>query len=585
MNPVSGNDILSYQGNAALGLNSDGLAQYGETDAKLLNESMFNLAYTNMNRNKVIYEQKIKDRDDAFGLIASGKLQLDQVREKDRPELMKRLDEVKSIFLSKNGDIKSDPATYLKFTDAMAKFNEADVYAKHRYLEIGKQEAEMAQTKRPDLKEAMARHIKQMEDQDLYKEVTPYQQTLDYMPESLFVLGQAKSGQKEEAATGKLDQLGNVIMDGSTGRSGGTSKAAKPEKNNTDRFYNITTTKSKDGFTNTTTGVLDFDKIRQDVAINYQKDNGIGSFYETNKAVNDYLGGDKTGDIITEANKAIDRYNQVRKSHGFTGPDVTPIVVQRDEQGNVVRDQQGNVISPDTIPTLKAKLNLMGVPFKLTNTTADKDALEVAKGKSLVFKNEAAGKKDLMDAGSNRIKANAYKAAQESVKRKNDVQSKVFAQTFTPAQYFDEIKGKTTLAKLPDGKSLLRINAGDMTEGLKKYLGIDHLTSNNNKDKFYNVAVSKISVGGQPLNADQISQTFDKYLKSVNDPDIKYKGSFFDYLDMANAEYDYEVVGRKKGTKDFSRSNRLNTFDNQTKEKNKKSLFLTDEQVPDDIKE
>lgn len=186
MNTVTGNDILAYQGNVGLGLNSEGIVEYGDTDAKLLNESLFNLAYMNMQKNKNIYDQKIKDRDDTFKMIASGQLQLDQVLPEDRPKLMDMLNNVKQIYFEKNGDVKSDPNAYLKFQDAMAKFNEANVYAKHRFIEVGKQEADAAKEVDPDIQKKKFAHIGDQRKQDLYKDVLPYQQSLDYKPEDIF---------------------------------------------------------------------------------------------------------------------------------------------------------------------------------------------------------------------------------------------------------------------------------------------------------------------------------------------------------------------------------------------------------------
>lgn len=191
MNPqigdsVTGNEILAYTGNVGLGLNSDGIAEYGDTDAKALVDGFATLAYQNMQKNKAIYDQKIKDKDESFKLIASGQLQLDQVLEEDRPKLMKLRDQIKDIYLSKNGDVKSDPNVYLKLQEELAKFNEANVYAKHRFVEVRKQEADASGEVDPDVQKKKFEHIKQQRDQDLYKDVLPYQQTLDWKPENIF---------------------------------------------------------------------------------------------------------------------------------------------------------------------------------------------------------------------------------------------------------------------------------------------------------------------------------------------------------------------------------------------------------------
>ncbi len=84
---VTGNEILNYQGNVGLGLNSDGIGSYGETDTKDLSNAVFNMAYLNLQKNKEIWNQKIKDRDEAMNLIASDWLKIDNVLPNPREEL------------------------------------------------------------------------------------------------------------------------------------------------------------------------------------------------------------------------------------------------------------------------------------------------------------------------------------------------------------------------------------------------------------------------------------------------------------------------------------------------------------------
>ena len=78
MNTVSGNDILSYQGNVGLGL-GENVQSYGDTDTKIITDSLQNLSYQQLLKNKTVYDQKIKDRDEAFALIAEGKLKFNTV--------------------------------------------------------------------------------------------------------------------------------------------------------------------------------------------------------------------------------------------------------------------------------------------------------------------------------------------------------------------------------------------------------------------------------------------------------------------------------------------------------------------------
>lgn len=180
MNTAIGNSVLNYTGNVGLGLNNEGIAEYGNTDAAELNKGLLMLSIANMNKNKAAFEERQREKKETEKLLASGVLQINQVLPEDRPKLQKMIDEVKNVYLKNNGDVKSDPAVFLDFQDKLAKFGEANLYAKSRFLEIGKQEANAATETDPDLKAAKLKHVKTQRESDLYKDVLPYQQTLDY---------------------------------------------------------------------------------------------------------------------------------------------------------------------------------------------------------------------------------------------------------------------------------------------------------------------------------------------------------------------------------------------------------------------
>ncbi len=178
---VSGSDILSYRGDVALGLNSEGIEHYGEFDTKQLNASMFNLAYLNMQKNKAVWEQKIKDRDDGMKLISDGKLQINDVLPKDREILMKKIQEVKDVYFKNGGDVKSDPRTWLDLNSKLADFNNGNTVAQSKLVTYKTGVAEAAKEKNPIIKKAMVDHwANQLNKKDLHEPFDPYQQTLDY---------------------------------------------------------------------------------------------------------------------------------------------------------------------------------------------------------------------------------------------------------------------------------------------------------------------------------------------------------------------------------------------------------------------
>lgn len=179
---VLGNDILGYRGDVALGLNGDGLSSYGDTDTKDLSNSVFNLAYLNMQKNKDVWQQKIKDRDDGMKLIAEGQLRLNNALPKDREKLMGMIDQVKKVYFDNGGDVKSNPKVWLDLNDKLSKFQTANNVAISRLVSYNEGLAEAANERNPVAKKQMLEHWQKQTDKDLYQMFDPYQKTLDWDP-------------------------------------------------------------------------------------------------------------------------------------------------------------------------------------------------------------------------------------------------------------------------------------------------------------------------------------------------------------------------------------------------------------------
>ncbi len=177
---VTGNEILNYQGNVGLGLNSDGIGSYGETDTKDLSNAVFNMAYLNLQKNKEIWNQKIKDRDEAMNLIASDRLKIDNVLPNHREELSKQIDEIKKIYYDNGGDIKSDPRLWLEINDKLSKFQSANVMAKTSLDTYTKGMTETAGETDPIKKKRMLDWWKTQSQKKATEIFDPYQKTFDW---------------------------------------------------------------------------------------------------------------------------------------------------------------------------------------------------------------------------------------------------------------------------------------------------------------------------------------------------------------------------------------------------------------------
>lgn len=179
---VPASEVTNYQGNVALGLNSGGIEHYGDSDTKDLNNSVFNLAYLNMQKNKTIYDQKLKERNETYQAYADGAAELKDALPKDREILQQKIAAVKDLILANGGDIKSDPKVWVAVNDKLADFKTANTSAKSRLDEYNKGVAAAATETNPLKKNAMIDHwSKQLSDKnDIYQLFDPYQHTLDY---------------------------------------------------------------------------------------------------------------------------------------------------------------------------------------------------------------------------------------------------------------------------------------------------------------------------------------------------------------------------------------------------------------------
>lgn len=533
MNPTTGNDILAYQGNVGLGLNADpgAIGVYGDTDLKDANSSLFNLSYLNMQKNKAVWDQKLKDRDAAMSLIADGKLAVKNALPKDRERLLKMIEDVKKTFFDNNGDVKSDPRVWLKINDQLAKFNEGSTTAASRYLSYTNGIAEAAKETNPIKKNKMMEHWQGQLGRDLYEPMDPYQQSLDWDNKKVF-----------RPMQDKVTQLG------------------------------------VDGYNRLTETRTDLPKSYRDFVNAYQQgdDQELGLNVDT--FLNSFYGQDGilTPDAVqAKAQQVNDRLKKIAISEGYN-PDEVDKLPDYLKPLNP-RLINGKIQSNDYKWNDWFKIMLYDQYKVKKDSVYDKDLAAGAKIKSEIDQNKAQGAAAL-------IRANAYKNAQGALAGKYRAATKQLDQQTTPAQNFDELKTKTKTIKGPNGY-VTQVNWDDLQTNTRTYLGVDPLTTGGGKNRFVNVVPTKIVVKNNGKDETINDGDVEKYYKQALDKG--YQGSMIDYLNSVGASYDIEVIGREKGKKEIQRSGRLSSYQNQTKDNkmNKSSLFLEEDNTPDEIDE
>lgn len=535
MAPTTGNDILGYTGNVGLGLNGDGQAMglYGETNLDAANSAVFNLAYLNMQKNKAVYDQKIKDRDEGMKLISQGAMQVKNALPKDREKLMKMIDNVKKTYFDNNGDVKSDPRVWLKINDELSKFNEGANTAASRYVMSQNGMAEAAKETNPYKKKKMLEHWQGQQEKDLYEPFDPYQQTLDWDNGKVFR---------------KMTE---------TTTSGGVDKDNKYNK------IQVTKTDLPESYRDFVNTYQQGDK--DEIGLNV--DTFLDSFYGRD--------GILTPESVNQkAQEVNNRLRDIATKEGFNPDDVNSLP----EYLKPMKPQllNGQVQSNDYKWNDWFKVMLYDQYKNKQESVFDKNLLAQAE-------QEAKIKTDDKNADTNRIRANAYADAQRANAGKARAQTKIMNEQETPAQNFDELKTKSQTVKTVGNTYVTRVNYDDVSENTRKFLGVDPLTAAEGKQRFVNVVPTKIVVNQNGKDETINDNDVDKYYSAA----IKkgYQGSVLDYLNSVGAKYDIEVIGREKGKKTPTRSNRLNSYQNQTEKKTKSSLFLEDDNTPDEVDE
>lgn len=428
---VQGSDILNYTGNVGLGLNTEGITNYGETDTRDLTNSLTNLAYLNMQKNREVWQQKIRDRDDAMGKIANGQLQLKNALPKDREKLMKKIEEVKDIWFKHGGDVKSDPNVYLDFNDKLADLQAANTIAGSRLLEYERGMQEAAKETHPIRKQKMLQHWQgQADNADLYTPFAPYQQTLDW--DAAKVLPQLPTTEPVSKRDGDYDVIS-------------------------------TNTDMEKAYTNYMNAYNYDEKGEMAPNVDAFYDDYLGRSGVKNKAV-----------VLQDVNLINSKLRKIAKLHGYN-PDemlnlpeyLRPLQVTDDANGTL----QSTTNKPNTAFKVALALNYQnGSTRKLNPEYAkiDKTRADINRLDEQNKLTQAQAKKAEMDAESNRIKAMAqrgyYAARATQINLGNEAAQKV-TQADNP---FNQV---ITQVQTPKNGGTMYIADSLLTPSVKQMMG------------------------------------------------------------------------------------------------------------------
>jgi hypothetical protein len=528
---VTANDVTQYHGDAAL--STEGMQKYGDIDVTQMNSNGFNLAYLNMQKNKALWDQKIKDRDELMGAIASEKVNINQALPQDREKLIGMLTDAKQMWLDHDGDLKSDPKAWIEFNDKLTKLREANTYAQSRYSSYTTGMAEAAKELDPTKKQAMISHYNDEQKKDLYQPFLPYQQSLDWDNEKV------------------NRQIGVATTD--------------EGKDETQPYYRKTRDRTDvaKGYRDYTNSYMYDDKNQ--MAINV--DAFLKSFYGQDGLMHPDAVQKKVEDINA-------RLKEIARSEGYKVDDPNVKLPAYLQPMKVAPGQDGTVQSAGTKWDDWYKIQLTNQYQNKVTSAYDKDAALLGKTQSEIEANKALAAQRRSAAGLNDSKAKQANAKTAAIK-----------QTFIPEENYDELDQKSEVWQNNDGNQTV-VDWNNLSENTRNYLGVQPFTNKKGLRWVNLVPANVVDAKGQKLTDDQVDQLWQKVKPSGK---WKTKLQFLkDYTTSVGGSFEVEAVGRediqsKAGQSlKTGRSNRLATYQNQVKDLklNDKTPMLEDDNTP-----
>lgn len=488
-------EILSYQGNAGLGLgsNADVPVTYSKP-VDSVNQAIRDVALRDAQKNMMIYQQRIKDRDAMLGMISNGDIRTGDHLDRDTPVVKKAMDEMDTAFYDwmKKGPNDLDAASaYQK-----AKRNAQDVatQAQARKLFYDKESQAAAQERLPKFAEARKANIEKNLS-GFWNDWTPYQQasTLDIKPIESFA----------RPITEQLPEDKN-----------------KPYQKGTRTYLSYNDTL----------------KDAQSYGLTPEGSFNLKNFHDALKEMPPL----ELADKIRSTNLALKQYNEERGLQPGMEDYASPIqlVPVRDQQGGL-QDVQIN----EPLDKLAAKFSLAQHPKFQTDTyDIDKGQLDLFKAQSGRITAQAAA-----------ARARAYSALQnKKISRMTDDEKRVKGFWDGVVDRISEYEGSPGnkvdflwLGNLPEGYTYMAgVDAKGQPIKLKPFTFTDSKTG---KEAQYYQPKYRNASSGEDVNKKFLTDKYKEYKGNGG------KGNYDTYLRtlIKNGVIDLEVQGQN-GTADFN---------------------------------
>ena len=177
---ASATDLISNKGTADLGLGSTAAIPV-TTSKDLANVERTGqmLMQQNMLQNKLLYDQKLKERDALLAEIDSGKIKVGDLLEKDEPYVKEGLEGLDKAWEERMRKGVNDIDAQRKYKKALRDAQDRVTQAQGRKVFYDQESQALGSEKLPRRQEARKKNLTNVVDGGFWKDLTPYQQTLD----------------------------------------------------------------------------------------------------------------------------------------------------------------------------------------------------------------------------------------------------------------------------------------------------------------------------------------------------------------------------------------------------------------------
>lgn len=174
-------DLLSYQGNAGLGVGSTGAsAPLGPNDnLKVINDTGRDVMLLDAERNTKIFQQKIADRDNLTDLILKNQVKAGEIDPKYHKEYDSAQADVEKAYDEWGGNF-NDKDGYRKYQEKVTHLQDVATHAQVNTLELKKLIQQRSQETLPWKQKELDEHIAKQQGKDFWDHVDPYQQMFSF---------------------------------------------------------------------------------------------------------------------------------------------------------------------------------------------------------------------------------------------------------------------------------------------------------------------------------------------------------------------------------------------------------------------